>query len=49
MTCEKIEPGHDMPPDIVCQWIDDGSAYCLRKRSVPKSELGDGDSEPRGV
>ena len=46
MTCEKIELGHDVPSDAVCQWIDDGLTYYLRKRSVPKTELGDGDPEP---
>ncbi|KUJ07190.1 uncharacterized protein LY89DRAFT_543952, partial [Mollisia scopiformis] len=45
MTCEKIESGHDISPNILCQWTDDGSTYCLRKRSVPGSEPGDGDSE----
>jgi hypothetical protein len=47
MTCEKIkiEPGYDTSPSIVCQWTDHGSTYCLRKRSVPKSELGDGDCD----
>jgi hypothetical protein len=38
MTCEKIEPDSDVPLDIVCKWIDDGSTYCLRKRSVPISK-----------
>jgi len=40
MTCEKIEPDSNVPLDSVCQWIDDGSTYCLRKRSVPISKPG---------
>lgn len=46
MTCEKIDPDYAVPPDIVCQWVDNRSTYCLRKRSIPKSKPGDGDSEP---
>lgn len=38
MTCEKVDPGHDMPSNAVCQWVDNGLTYCLRKRSKPKIE-----------
>lgn len=38
IICEKLQIGHDVPSDTVCQWVDNEATYCLRKRSEPKAD-----------
>jgi hypothetical protein len=37
MTCSKVDVGN-VPSDAVCEWEDEGSTYCLRKRLLPRTE-----------
>ncbi|KAL3422211.1 hypothetical protein PVAG01_06367 [Phlyctema vagabunda] len=46
MLCQKLEEGKDLPPDAVCNWVDDGITYCIRKRATPKTDkVAEGDTE----
>jgi hypothetical protein len=36
MICRILKAGENIPQNLACSWNNDGVAYCLRKRSVPK-------------